>query len=214
VSYDLISYVGGVQIVILQFVAEWPKGFNRRIAVALSKSEKEKIVGEVREVASNASSLVISDARGLKVSELSEVRQKATQSGIHIQVIKNSLAKLAFEGTDFGCSDEVLVGPSLFAFSFEEPGAAAKLLKTYAKNFDNLDIKALVVEGQLLDGSQIDILASLPSKDEAYGLIANVLQAPVGKFATLLNEVPSKLARVLTAVQDKKKGNSLNYKEN
>ena len=207
-SYDLISYVGGVQIVILQFVAECPKGLNRRIAVALSKSEKEKIVGEVKEVASNASSLVISDARGLKVSELSEVRQKATQSGIHIQVIKNSLAKLAFEGTDFGCSDEVLVGPSLFAFSFEEPGAAAKLLKTYAKNFDNLDIKALVVEGQLLDGSQIDILASLPSKDEAYGLIANVLQAPVTKFATLLNEVPSKLARVLSAVHDKKKASA------
>jgi large subunit ribosomal protein L10 len=208
VSLDLISYVGGVQIVILQFVAEWPKGFNRRIAVALSKSEKERIVGEVKEVATNASSLVISDARGLKVSELSEVRQKATQSGIHIQVIKNSLAKLAFEGTDFGCSDEVLVGPSLFAFSFEEPGAAAKLLKTYAKNFDNLDIKALVVEGQLLDGSQIDILASLPSKDEAYGLIANVLQAPVTKFATLLNEVPSKLARVLSAVSDKKKASA------
>ena len=207
-SLDLISYVGGVQIVILQFDAEWPKGFNRRIAVALSKSEKERIVGEVKEVATNASSLVISDARGLKVSELSEVRQKATQSGIHIQVIKNSLAKLAFEGTDFGCSDEVLVGPSLFAFSFEEPGAAAKLLKTYAKNFDNLDIKALVVEGQLLDGSQIDILASLPSKDEAYGLIANVLQAPVTKFATLLNEVPSKLARVLSAVNDKKKASA------
>ena len=176
--------------------------------MALSKSEKEKIVGEVKEVASNASSLVISDARGLKVSELSEVRQKATQAGIHIQVIKNSLAKLAFKGTDFGCSDEVLVGPSLFAFSFEEPGAAAKLLKTYAKNFDNLDIKALVVEGQLLDGSQIDILASLPSKDEAYGLIANVLQAPVTKFATLLNEVPSKLARVLSAVHDKKKASA------
>jgi large subunit ribosomal protein L10 len=208
VSKDLISYVGGVQIVIMQFVAEWPKGLNRRIAVALSKNEKERIVGEVKEVASSASSLVISDARGLKVSELSEVRQKATQSGIHIQIIKNSLAKLAFEGTDFGCSDEVLVGPSLFAFSFEEPGAAAKLLKTYAKNFDNLEIKALVVEGQLLDGGQIDILASLPSKEEAYGLIANVLQAPVSKFATLLNEVPSKLARVLSAVQDKKQASA------
>ena len=207
-SKDLISYVGGVQIVIMQFVAEWPKGLNRRIAVALSKNEKERIVGEVKEVASSASSLVISDARGLKVSELSEVRQKATQSGIHIQIIKNSLAKLAFEGTDFGCSDEVLVGPSLFAFSFEEPGAAAKLLKTYAKNFDNLEIKALVVEGQLLDGGQIDILASLPSKEEAYGLIANVLQAPVSKFATLLNEVPSKLARVLSAVQDKKQASA------
>jgi large subunit ribosomal protein L10 len=172
--------------------------------VALSKSEKEQIVKEVKEVALDASSLVISDARGLKVSELSEIRSQAIQSGIHIQVIKNSLAKLAFEGTDFGCSDEVLFGPSLFAFSFEEPGAAAKLLKTYAKNFDELEIKALVVEGQLLDGSQIDILAKLPSKEEAYSLIANVLLAPVGKFATLLNEVPSKLARVLSAVRDNK----------
>ena len=176
--------------------------------MALSKSEKERIVGEVKEVASNASSLVISDARGLKVTELSEVRQKATQSGIHIQIIKNSLAKLAFEGTDFGCSDEVLVGPSLFAFSFEEPGAAAKLLKSYAKNFDALEIKALVVEGQLLDGSQIDVLAKLPSREEALTLLASVLQAPIGKFATLLNEVPSKLARVLTAVNDNKKASA------
>ena len=130
-----------------------PKGKKRRIAVALAKSEKERIVKEVKEVASSASSLVISDARGLKVPEMSEVRQKATEAGVHIQVIKNSLAKLAFEGTDFGCSDEVLTGPSLFAFSFDEPGAAAKLLKTYAKNFEALEIKALVVEGQLLDGA-------------------------------------------------------------
>ena len=172
--------------------------------MALSKSEKEKIVQDVKEVASNASSLVISDARGLKVSELSEIRTKANQSGIHIQVIKNSLAKLAFEGTDFGCSDEVLFGPSLFAFSFEEPGAAAKLLKTYAKNYEALEIKALSVEGQLLTGDQVDILANLPSREEAYGLIANVLQATITKFATLLNEVPSKIARVLAAVRDKK----------
>ena len=176
--------------------------------MALSKDEKVNIVRDVKEVASNASSLVISDARGLKVSELTEIRTKANESGIHIQVIKNSLAKLAFEGTDFGCSDEVLTGPSLFAFSFEEPGAAAKLLKTYAKNFDELEIKALVVEGQLLDGSQIDILAKLPSKEEAYSLIANVLQAPVSKFATLLNEVPSKLARVLSAVRDQKEASA------
>ena len=85
--------------------------------MALSKSEKEKIVQDVKEVASNASSLVISDARGLKVSELSEIRTKANQSGIHIQVIKNSLAKLAFEGTDFGSSVEVHYGPSVIAFS-------------------------------------------------------------------------------------------------
>ena len=66
----------------------------------------------------------------------------------------------------------------------------------------------MFVEVELLDGSQIDILAKLPSKDEAYGLLANVLQAPVSKFATLLNEVPSKLARVLSAVRDNKEASA------
>ena len=82
------------------------------------------------------------------------------------------------------------------------------MLKTYAETFEALEIKALVVEGQLLDGSQIDVLASLPSREEALTLIAAVLQAPIGKFATLLNEVPSKLARVLSAVQDNKQANA------
>ena len=117
--------------------------------MALTREEKERIVSEVKEVADKASSLVVSDARGLKVSELSEIRKQGTEAGIHIQIIKNSLAKLAFEGTDFGCTSETLQGPSLFAFSFDEPGAAAKLLKTYAKNFEALEIKALSVEGQL-----------------------------------------------------------------
>ena len=103
--------------------------------MALSKSEKEKIVQDVKEVASNASSLVISDARGLKVSELSEIRTKANQSGIHIQVIKNSLAKLAFEGTDFGCSDEVLFGPSLFCFFFRRAGCSCKIAQDLCQKF-------------------------------------------------------------------------------
>ena len=86
--------------------------------MALAREDKERIVQEVKEVSASASSLVISDARGLKVSELTEIRKQGTESGVHIQVIKNSLAKLAFEGTDFGCTDEVLTGPSLFAFSY------------------------------------------------------------------------------------------------
>jgi large subunit ribosomal protein L10 len=82
------------------------------------------------------------------------------------------------------------------------------MLKIYAENFEALEIKALVVEGQLLDGAQIDVLASLPSREEALTLIASVLQAPISKFATLLNEVPSKLARVLAAVRDNKQANA------
>ena len=103
--------------------------------MALAREDKERIVQEVKEVSASASSLlVISDARGLKVSELTEIRRQGTESGVHIQVIKNSLAKLAFEGTDFGCTDEVLTGPYTFLLSHMlMPGAAAKMLKTYAK---------------------------------------------------------------------------------
>ena len=101
--------------------------------MALSKSEKERIVTEVKEVASNASTLVISDARGLKVSELSEIRTKANQSGIHIQVIKNSLAKLAFEGTDFGCSDEVLLALHFLHFLLKSQVQQLNCLKHMLK---------------------------------------------------------------------------------
>ncbi len=90
--------------------------------MALTIVEKERIVSEVTEVADKASSLVVSDARGLKVSELSEIRKQGTEAGIHIQIIKNSLDKLAFEGTAFGSTNEPLQGPSLFAFSLDEPG--------------------------------------------------------------------------------------------
>ena len=176
--------------------------------MALSIEDKKKIVSDVNDLANNASSLVLADARGLKVSEANELRSEGFKTNVKFRVAKNTLVKLGLKGTSYEGVDEYLDGPTMLAFSYEEPGAAAKLLKTYAKNFDDLEIKALVVEGQLLDGSQIDILAKLPSKDEAYGLIANVLQAPVGKFATLLNEVPSQLARVLSAVRDNKEASA------
>ena len=172
--------------------------------MALTREKKEKIIAEIKDIALTASSLVISDARGLKVSEISEIRKDGNQSGIQIKVVKNSLAKLAFDGTDFNCTNEVLNGPSLFAFSFDEPGAAAKLIKSYAKNFEALEVKALSVEGKLLSADQIDVLAKLPSHIEGITILASILQAPVSKFARLLNELPGKLARTLQAVHDKK----------
>ena len=176
--------------------------------MALSIDDKKRIVADISSFANDSSSLVLADARGLNVSEANQLRSEGHKSNVKFIVVKNTLVKLAFKGTTYEGLDDYLIGPTMLGFSYDEPGAAAKLLKTYAKNFDELEIKALVVEGQLLDGGQIDILATLPSKEEAYGLIANVLQAPISKFATLLNEVPSKLARVLSAVRDKKEASA------
>ena len=172
--------------------------------MALKLEQKQEIVSEVNAVAGSALSAVLADYRGLTVSEMTGMRAKARASGVYLRVIRNSLAKRAFEGTEYECLAEALVGPTLFAFSQEEPGAAARLLKDYAKEFDKLEVKALAIGGQLLDASQIDQLAKLPSRDEALALLMSVMLAPVTKLAQTLNEVPGKLVRTLAAVKDQK----------
>ena len=92
----------------------------------------------------------------------------------------------------------------MFAFSQEDPGSAARLLKDYAKEFEALEIKALSIGGKLLGPGEIDRVAKLPTRDEAIALLMSVMQAPITKLARTLNEVPGKLVRTLAAVRDQK----------
>jgi len=172
--------------------------------VALNLEGKKAIVVEVSATASNALSLVIADARGVSVTDMTTFREKAREQNIDIRVIRNTLAKRAFEGTEFECVNEVLTGPSLFGFSMEVPGAAARLFKDFAKANDKFEVKALSVSGQLLGKEQIDVLAKLPTLEQALGQLANVTLAPVIKLVRTLNEVPTKVTRVVGAVSDQK----------
>jgi len=172
--------------------------------VALNLEGKKAVVDEVGATASNALSLVVADARGVSVTDMTILREKARQQNINIRVIRNTLAKRAFEGTEFECVNEVLTGPSLFGFSMEDPGAAARLFKDFAKENDKFEVKALSVSGQLLDKGQIDILAKLPTLEQALGQLAYVTIAPVIKLVRTLNEVPTKVTRVVGAVRDQK----------
>jgi large subunit ribosomal protein L10 len=97
-----------------------------------------------------------------------------------------------------------LVGPTLLAFSKEDPGAAARLLKDYAKQFEALKIKALAVGGRKYGPEEIDRLAKLPTRDEALALLMSVMKAPVAKLARTMNEVPGKLVRTIAAIKDQK----------
>lgn len=172
--------------------------------VALNLEGKKAIVVEVSATASSALSLVIADARGVSVTDMTTFREKAREQNIDIRVIRNTLAKRAFEGTEFECVNEVLTGPSLFGFSMEDPGAAARLFKDFAKANDKFEVKALSVSGQLLGKEQIDVLANLPTLEQALGQLANVTLAPVIKLVRTLNEVPTKVTRVVGAVSDQK----------
>ncbi|MCH9843045.1 MAG: 50S ribosomal protein L10 [Gammaproteobacteria bacterium] len=172
--------------------------------MALNLESKKVIVDQVGTTASNALSLVIADARGVNVTHMTILREKAREQNIEIRVVRNTLAKLAFKGTDFECVNEVLAGPSLFGFSMEDPGAAARLFKEFAKDNDKFEVKALSISGQLLDNGQIDVLAKLPTLEQALGQLACVTLAPITKLVRTFNEVPTKVTRVVGAVRDKK----------
>jgi large subunit ribosomal protein L10 len=172
--------------------------------VPLNLDDKKAIVAEVNETAAQALSLVVADARGVDVNDMNALRTKARAENVELRVIRNTLAKRAFAETDYACVEDVLVGPSLFAFSMEDPGAAARLFKDFAKANDSFEVKALSVSGQLLGKEQIDVLANLPTLEQALGMLASVTLAPVTKLVRTLNEVPTKVTRVVAAVKTQK----------
>lgn len=170
----------------------------------LTLEGKKAVVAEVNDIASSALSAVVAEYRGIPVSEMTELRVKAREAGVYLRVIRNTLAKRAVEETEFACMQDAFVGPLVFAFSMESPGAAARLLKDYAKQNDKLKVTALAIGGDLLGPEQLDTVASLPTKDEAIAMLMSVMQAPVGKLVRTINEVPGKLVRVVAAVRDQK----------
>jgi len=172
--------------------------------VALTFEQKKLVVAEVSEVASKALSAVGAEYRGLTVDQMTAMRVKARESGVYLKVVKNTLAKRALAESEFACMSDVLTGPLVLAFSMDDPGAAARLMRDFAKDFAKLDVKAIALGGNLLEASALERVASLPTKDEAIAQLMSVMQAPVVKLARTLNEVPSKLVRVVAAVRDQK----------
>ena len=111
--------------------------------------EKQAIVAEAHETAQAALSAVMADYRGVTVDAMTKLRQSARESGVQVRVIRNTLAKRAFEGTDLECMNEVLTGPCIVAFAMEDPGASARLFKDFAKEQEAFEIKALSVGGKI-----------------------------------------------------------------
>ena len=172
--------------------------------MAIRLDDKKQIVSEVNQAAASALSAVLADYRGVTVDELTALRKTARESQVYLRVVGNTLLKRAIEDTDFECIKEVLEGPTLLALSKEDPGAAARVLKDFAKENENFEIKALSIGGELLEANQIDVLAKLPTLDQARSLLMSVMLAPVTKLARTANEIPSKVTRVVAAVRDQR----------
>jgi len=174
--------------------------------MAIGIEDKKAIVADVNETAANALSLVVADARGVAAGAMDSLRKQARESGVSLRVVRNTLAKRAMQGTEFECVNDALVGPSVFGFSMEDPGAAARLFKDFAKEQEAFEVKALSIGGKSLEASQLDVLAKLPTLHQALGQLASVTIAPVTKLVRTFNEVPTKVTRAVAAVRDQKQG--------
>ena len=172
--------------------------------MALSLEQKKTVVAEVKQIAAEAHSAVAAEYRGLTVDEMTELRKQARETGVYLRVVKNSLAKRAVEGTEFECMQDGMVGPLIYAFSQEDPGSAARLVKAYAKDHEHLIPKLIAISGDLLEPSDLNRLADLPTREQAISMLMAVMKAPLDKFARTLNEVPGKFVRTLAAVKDSK----------
>jgi large subunit ribosomal protein L10 len=160
---------------------------------------KQAVVTEVAAVAKTAQSAVAAEYRGLTVAEMTKFRVAARQAGVYVRVVKNTLARRAVEGTSFECMKGSLKGPLVLAFSREDPGAAARVVKGFAKEHDKLVTVALSIGGELYPPSDIDRLASLPTLTEARTSLVRVMNAPLTKLVRTLAEPAAMLARTLKA---------------
>ena len=157
--------------------------------MALNLSQKKEVVAELADVAAKAHSLVAAEYAGTTVEQMTAMRKKARETGVYLKVVKNTLAARAVEGTEFECTKDALVGPLLYAFSTEEPGAAGRLIKEFAKGNDKLQPKLVAVGGQLYPASHVEVLASLPTLEQALAMLARVLAEPATMFARAVKAV-------------------------
>lgn len=172
--------------------------------MVLKLEDKKTIVNEVAGVAKQSLSLIAAEYSGLTVGQLTQLRKSARESGVYMRVVRNTLARRALEGTQFACIQEKLVGPLVLAFSQEDPGAAARLIKEFAKANEKLKVMALAIDSQLLPPEGLNTLASLPTRDEAIAQLMSVMLAPITKLTRTLVEPYAQVVRVIAAIGEQK----------
>lgn len=162
--------------------------------MTLRLEDKKEIVASVNQAALGAFSAVVADYRGLTVEQITKLRVQAREKNVYVRVVRNTLARRAFEGTSFAVLGDSLVGPTIIGLSLsgDDMGAAARLFKDFAKDNQKLEVKALSIDGKLYAAKDIDLLAKLPNREQALGMLANVLQAPISKFGRLLTALKEK----------------------
>jgi large subunit ribosomal protein L10 len=166
--------------------------------------EKQQIAEDLRERLSKSAIIVLTDYKGLDVAAMNDLRRKLRAEYIEYQVVKNTLLIRASEDNDIALIKDYFKGPSAIALSYDDPIAPAKVLSQFAKENNKLEIKAGVMNGQVLDANAIKALAKLPSREVLLGQLLSALNAVPTSFVRTIAEIPRGFVSVLAAIRDQK----------
>ena len=170
----------------------------------MKRLEKEELVKVLNEKFSRAKALVLTDYRGLDTSAMHALRIKLREASVEYRVVKNTLMSRASDGTDVALLKDHFAGPSAVALSYEDPVAPAKVLVKFSKEHADLEVKAGVLDGKVIDLEGIKRLAELPSREALLAQLLSVFNGPARSFVTVLSGVPRNLLGVLNAIKAEK----------
>lgn len=150
---------------------------------------KKGLVSEIQTKLENSVSTIVVDYRGLTVEQVTDLRKQLREAGVELKVLKNGLVRRAATAANYEGLNEALTGPNAIAFSNDDVVAPAKIIYDFAKANEALEIKAGVIEGNVVGVEEINTIASLPSREGLLSMLVSVLQAPMRNFAMLTKAV-------------------------
>lgn len=166
--------------------------------------EKKKIVEDLKEKFATTKVVIVTDYKGLNVSQMTELRRNLSEANVEFQVVKNTLLTRASKNTDAELLVDVFKGPSGIALSFDDPVAPAKVLTQFAKDNQKLEIKAGVMNGKMMDLDAITALSKLPSREELLAQVLATMNAVPTGLVRALSDVPRRMVNALNAIKDQK----------
>ncbi len=164
---------------------------------------KKQVVQEIKEKIEKADSIVLVDYRGLNVEAVTDLRKQYSDAKVDYKVYKNTLMRFAFKEAGLEDFNQYLTGPNAVAFSYEDPVISAKITNDFAKTHDELEIKAGIVDGKVIDFEGVKALAELPSREVLIAQVLGGLNGPISGFANVLSGTMRSLVYALNAVKEK-----------
>lgn len=175
----------------------------------MNKADKATAVAEFKDYFGKANAAFFADYKGLTVEQVNDLRRKLRPHNVKVRVIKNNLARLAVKEAGLGEESlkllDSVVGPTMVAFAYGDPAAAAKVINKFAKDNEVFGLKDSLLSAQRLTTKQVEELSMLPSREVLLARLLGQLNAPVQSFVGVLAAVPRSLVQVLAAIEDKKK---------